>query len=441
MSQQSLMDFIKSIESKSLSDIRQEAFKNHIQSSYDPNDGRMVFYTSKNARFDKVERKQMWSECNGYVVDTVNMKPLVIPMCSFKSNVNTNILNTNLVNDVYDIYKVEDGTVISLYWWESASKWCISTTRGYDVSEVKWGTKTYTHILKELVELYGTDVDTFYNSLNKEHCYTFGFKHKSMHPFKEGKKVCINKLWFIQSVELKTNCVNENFQFLFGISNQEKFVYTKENINSKYLFSKLHTSLNDFILTGNVCYGFILKPKNTSSTNINNIIMLESSLLQNIRKLIYHRDLNKYANEMGYNKDLTTIIHAYLNPNICDLFITLFPQHEHIYDDLNIVHNTIVNNVIKYNDVKYKTFRQINNRPKVEDIKPNPYMDDIIEYICEKINRKFMDIKNKHIKHYVSSYIKTVKFVHVFYNMILVNCNLSTENGSQKTPDNYVTLH
>ncbi len=91
MNQQSLMDFVKSMEGKSPCDIRQEAFKKRIQSSYNQDDGRMIFYTSKNARFDKVDRQQLWLECNGYVVDTINMKPLVIPMLSFKSNVNPNI--------------------------------------------------------------------------------------------------------------------------------------------------------------------------------------------------------------------------------------------------------------------------------------------------------------------------------------------------------------
>jgi hypothetical protein len=434
MSQQSLMDFIKSVASKSPSDIRQEAFKNRIQSSYNQDDGRMVFYTSKNTRFDKTEHQQLWSECNGYVVDTVNMKPLVIPMRSFKSNVNPNTLDTNMGNDLYDIYKVEDGTVISLYWWEANHKWCISTTRGYDVTEVKWGTKTYVQILEELVELYGNTLSAFYGSLNKEHCYTFGFKHSSMHPFKEGKVECTDKLWFIQSVELETEAICEDFQGLFGIFNQTKLVSSNENINSKYLFSKLHKSLDDYILTGDVCYGFILKSKDSSVTKSYDNIMLESSLLQNIRKLIYHRDLNEYANEMGYNKNLTTIIHAYLNPNTCDLFIILFPQYTHVYEDLGIITDNIVNNVANYNINQYK--------PIGKNIKHNKYMVDIIEYVYEKINNQFtVDIKNNHINHYISSFIKTKSFVHVFYNMIIFTCDLSPNSQDhKKLLDTYVSV-
>lgn len=442
MSQQSLMDFIKSLESKIPSDIRQAAFKNRIQSSYNQDDGRMVFYTSKNTRFDKVEHQQMWSECNGYVVDTVNMEPLVIPMLSFKSNVKPDTLDSYMGKDLYDIYKVEDGTIISLYWWESAGKWCISTTRGYDVSEVKWGTKTYTQILEELVELYGTTLLTFYDSLNKEHCYTFGFKHKSMHPFKEGK-VCDDKLWFIQSVELKTKKICEDFHELFGIFNQTKLVSPEENINSKYLFSKLHKSLDDYVLTGNVCYGFILKSKCPSVTESYSNIMLESSLLQNIRKLIYHRDLNQYAIDMGYNRDLTIIIHAYLNPNMHDLFIILFPQYTHVFEDLNIVHDDIVNNVSKYNIAKNKPHKPIKKNSHthqyLREIVDHPYMEDIIRYTHEKMHKQFIvDIENNHINHYVSSFIKTKSFVHVFYIMLLLNCNLSTEQDSQKSPADYV---
>ena len=235
MNQLSLMDFIKNMESKLPQDIRQTAFKSRIQSSYCQEDGRMVFYTSKNARFDSEDKTSLWSECNGYVVDTVNMKPLVVPILSFKSNVNKDTLDRYMGQGLYDIYKVEDGTVINLYWWEYAGKWCISTTRGYDVSDVKWGAKTYTQILGELVKFYGTTLPVFHDSLDKGHCYTFGFKHIDMHPFKEGKMEYINKLWFIQSVELETSKVCEDFQGLFGIPNQTKYV-VPEKISTHHTY-------------------------------------------------------------------------------------------------------------------------------------------------------------------------------------------------------------
>jgi hypothetical protein len=453
MSQQSLMEFVKTMESTLPSEIRQIAFKNQIQSSYNQEDGRMIFYTSKNSRFNK-EEKPYLSECNGYVIDTINMKPLVIPINSFKSNINPDTVDIYMGNGLYDIYKVEDGTIINLYWWESANKWCISTTRGYDVSDVKWGTKTYTQILEKLLEFYEINLQTFYDSLNKEHCYTFGFKHESMHPFREGKKEVINKLWFIQSVELNTKEVCEDFKGMYGILNQKKFVDPLcNNINSKYLFSKLSKSLDNFIDRNEVCYGFILKSRDSSLTKSYSNILLESSLLQNIRKLIYHRDLNKYATEMGYNRDLSTIINAYLNPNTCDLFITLFPQYKHVYSDLDIIHDKIVRSVLDYTmpklkENKLKEDKLKENKLKEDKLKEdklkedklkedklkedNSYMKNITEYIYEKINGQFIvDRKNNYIDHYISSFIKTTSFIHVFYNMILFTCNLSEEKNSQ----------
>ena len=158
--------------------------------------------------------------------------------------------------------------------------------------------------------------------------------------------------------------------------------------------------------------------------------MLESSLLQNIRKLVYQRDLNKYANDMGYNRELSTIIHAYLNPNVYVVFSNLFPQYTNIYTILDIIHDKIVNSVMEYSLQNQENKSTENPEEKNTNLsKSDKYMKEITKYIYEKINRQFtVHSKNTYVNHQISSFIKTKSFVHVFYNMVLFKYNLSSDN-------------
>ena len=65
---------------------------------------------------------------------------------------NPNHCNNYGGNNLYDIYKVYDGTLINLYWWETENSWKISTTKGYDVTELKWSEITYENAFHSILK-------------------------------------------------------------------------------------------------------------------------------------------------------------------------------------------------------------------------------------------------------------------------------------------------
>jgi len=342
--------FINALENKLPDNIRSSLYKQYILTNHNSEDGRMVLYSSKNTRFNtnavcKDDNHHIWSECNGLVLDTKNIKPLVVPPESFRTNVEVDTVNKHLANDLYNLYLVEDGTVINLYYWPPLNSWRISTTRCYDVTDSKWCDLTYNEILCDLLSsVYNTtDVD-FYNMLDKDTSYTFGFKHDSMHPFNENKTDNINKIWFIQSFH--KDKVSYEFENKFNIPTQKEFEFPAGVVkNTKFLFNKLDHSYDYYVSTGNVLYGYILRSKNPSETGSHSNILLESSLLKRIRKLYYHSGFNDHAKEKNYNREIYTIIHSYLNINNRSTFIKLFPQYKNQYDILGMITTLLIKNI------------------------------------------------------------------------------------------------
>jgi hypothetical protein len=326
-----IQKFIDELSDKTPESIKSNLYKVGILSSYS-SDGRMVFYSSKKQRFNKSNLLKL--ECNGLVMNINTNKPLVIPPLLYKSNVNVDIVNKHLSNDLYDILYIEDGTVINFYYW--LDSWRISTARSYDITNEKWGSITYKKVVSDILS---ENLDQFYQLMDKNKCYTFGIKHDSLHPFREGNKTLFNKIWFIQSVLLNTDTddtddTGKNVGYKISYKNNMNNMNIKNSVllnnnptNIKNLFPELKNSLNEFFMQKIVNYGFILRSKNSNITGEYSNILLESSLLQTIRKLYYNSHFNSVSKEFGYNRVKYIITNAYLNVNNQNLFTMLFPQY------------------------------------------------------------------------------------------------------------------
>lgn len=404
--------FIENLEDKSPSNIRSQIYKKGILSSYNSDDGRMVFYSSKKQRFNKSDNLKL--ECNGLVFDTKNLKNLVIPQLLHKSYVETDVINNYLNNDLYDILYIDDGTIINLYYWDT---WRISTARSYDLTDKKWNIMTYREIIKDIL---GERENMFYNTLNKEKCYTFGIKHKELHPFLEGKNESVNKFWFIQSVDLKDCSVSYEFKNDLGISESRYSNIKPKNI--KELFPLLKNSLNNFIYKKNdteINYGYILRSKDPKKTGENSIILLESSLLQNIRKLFYHNSFNKVSQERGYNRTTYILINSYLDVNKNYLFKLLFPQYLHSFVILDNITNDLVNNIIYNKDLiklRNKKFT-LCNPSKTYTQKLQKYSETLYELIKNFYN---INPRDKNLYRVISTYLLNENWVDMYYKLFVI---------------------
>jgi hypothetical protein len=437
-----IQKFINNLTDKNPANIRSQIYKRGILSSYDPDDGRMVFYSSKNQRFSEADNLKL--ECNGLVFDTQNNKPLVIPPILYRSNIDNNEVNHYLKNNLYDILKVEDGTVINLYWWDGRKDfeshslqfdqlsigWRISTARSYDITDKAWGSITYKKVIKSIL---GVNEDKFYNSLDKSYCYTFGIKTGDSHPFWEGTNKPINKIWFIQSVckdfvpktvlSLQTtdlenqienlkikeeeNIVNFDFPNDLGIPNQTVSEINTQNI--KDLFYDLNNGLDNFIHKGIINYGYIFRSKNPSKTGGHSNILLESSLLQKIRQLYYHSNLNEIAQEMKYDRNVYILIHAYLDINKHGLFTKLFPQYLQSFTSLDEITINLVKNIIAYSNIK---------KLSIPTNKMSMYTKIIYESFTSQHSIK---VNEKNFVKLITSYLLTHQWINIYYTLFTIS--------------------
>jgi hypothetical protein len=399
-----LQKFISELKNQEPTSVRSSIYKRGILASYDPDDGRMVFYTSKNQRFSDSDSLKL--ECNGLIFDTQNMRPLVIPPLTYRSNIDTDVVNGHLSNNLYDVIYVNDGTVINLYWW--CNSWHISTARSYDITDKKWGVLTYKEVVSNIL---GDSEEKFYNALDTTKSYTFGVKHADLHPFKENQIDPINTIWFIQSVSTDTLKVEYNCDKLveFGIYTQ---TYVQSRVsNVRHLFTDLNQAIDDFIYNRypeyKPLYGFILRSKDPSKTGSHSNILLESTLLQKIRQLYYHSSLNIAAQEMLYDRNTYILIYSYLDTNRHILFKKLFPQFIEQFLKLDVITATIVKNIIEYGKNK-------KDRTNGCDDKTQLY----IKTIYEAFNNQFTFKQNvKQLPQLLTTYLLTDKWLDVYYNL------------------------
>jgi hypothetical protein len=395
--------------------IRQLVYKYGILSSYEVNtdentpgttfQGRMIFYGSKTQRL--IDSHTLQLECNGLILDTKTWNPVVIAPLLFRSNVQTKVVNIHLAKGLYDMMPVSDGTVTTFYYWEPLVEWRIATSRGYDMTECKWGSKTYLELWSDICNTYGyKSTDEFFETLDKTRSYTFGFKHSDMHPFHEGVNLDTKtrKAWFIQSASL-IDFEDVVYEHIGIIPNQVLF---QPPDNTRPIYKSISNALQQFIDHGKINFGYILRSRNPSKTGGHTHIVFESSLMQQIRQLYYHSDFHRDASALNYDRDVYTIVYSYLDINRRHMFTRLFPQHSEAFDNLNDITADIIKDIIKYA-----------NNP-IADPKDDGQKKIITLY--HTLSREFtINPNDKHIFKILMSYLLDPRWVNMYYDIYTVS--------------------
>lgn len=222
----------------------------------------------------------------------------------------------------YSVYYAIDGTVVTAYYY--GDKWRLASATGYDVENYTRLTKvTYGDALNAAFNKYGLSFDV----LDKNVSYTFGFKHPEFHPLVDNHSPT---LWLIAAMNLTS--YDEVITNLRDIPNQPVVKLP----TAKYINEKNISAQYNYLTKKNVHYGFILK-------NDSGNYLLESSLMKNIRTLIYHQPMRFTKLP---NKQLYLAMRAYLKPSNHKLFIDLFPQYTAEYDVVTKFINTLIIHII-----------------------------------------------------------------------------------------------
>lgn len=305
--------------------------------------------------------------------------------------------------DDYVIYEVIEGTVFNMYFSKFSDKWCISTKRIIDASDVYWyGNKTYNELINSIAE----KIDNFkWSNLDKNKCYTMGFKHNSTHLFNDTEK-----LWLIattdiseinKTLDITTLLSHIRYDDQIGLMCHKVVKLSFEEIfeNADKAFEKRREGIN---------YGYILRGNDNCDVKLRHIFV-ESSLLMNIRKILYNRQLSDIYN---YNNKIimrTYIpIYYYFNEKR-DIFVKLFPTLKGMHNDIDFIINYSVNAILNKFVVKTTANEIIRQK-----------MNVFVE-ICVKLlnDANYIDYRNEKMKKHTIDFLGRNKIlISYIYNLL-----------------------
>lgn len=270
--------------------------------------------------------------CNGCVIDTIKWKLLSAPPMAFNKRQVPDIIESYFKQGLYDVVKVIDGTVVTIYWW--MNRWNISSSNSYDVSSFYWmGDMTYVEIIYDLltrlhpdaIEKNGiqlidnTTID--FSNLDKNKSYTIGIRHHNFHPLLLDPEY----IWNIQNVDLRSYSI-EYDNGLIGIPNQQIINATNSIDQLNHInISSMSNALKNENPTFN--YGFILRSKNRLVTKEYSNILLSSALLKKIKKNIYEYFSNSLKQVINHSNRFDYIaIRNFFNISERNYMLQLYPQ-------------------------------------------------------------------------------------------------------------------
>lgn len=327
----------------SLDELKSSFYKMGVRVSYDNAESPRRYIFSVAAKRDGIHANIV-KECNGLILEAIDGKwrALVVPPENPMTNCRADDVNTQVCRKMFDIYEICDGTTISLYF--DCDNWVMSTNKGIDVTNTVLDNIDYKTAFGQCLSI-GMSVPEadFYNSLNKEYSYTFGFKHPVRHPFTEGGNVPIYRVWFIQKVHLTTYAIS------YSLSDENIEIAPQRRIpnpqNIHILFKKLARSYDEYVEYGKVLYGYLLRPKGQTKTGTSSIL-LTSRLMVALKSIYYNKSNDDNAKALNIPRTVYILVNTFLNSKLNAQFITLFPGFISEYNVLSSIITKLVVSVV-----------------------------------------------------------------------------------------------
>lgn len=300
-------------------DQRSKWYKQGIKTTYD--DSRVIFSTTRYV-------KNYIPFFPGTVLERGTGKLLTLLPYLQRRIRNVKQLNQHL--DDYTVYKARDGTMVSLYYYDS--QWVMSTNSGLSMNNMKWRNQlSYQEMFcQALYDSLEYTFEQFTSLLDQSTIYCFGFTHEWMHPFAKSRAV-----WFVQSVNRDTLEYNLNLSKVLpdipSYMNVEEQEIIERPKNVQELFNKVVLTLDQYCngVESESPFGYILVNGQTR-------IYIISRLMKFIKDSWYDRRLHSDKDLVG-----TAVINAIVNGNQ-QTFTKLFG-----YQDKVDYYTSAINKVIE----------------------------------------------------------------------------------------------
>lgn len=375
-------------------------------------------------RFNNTFAHPVSFQCNGLVLDSDTWEVLSYPVPVCKTIYNKKALTEGVRQSKYEIYRIRDGTVVTLYWYEPEQRWCMSSANGFQINNYKWmGDTTYEEALMKLSENYeGFSFD----GLDKKKCYTVGFRYHDFHPFLQDPE----SIWFIQSCDLGELNANNKLNIITSTGDAPTEVEMLERQTSilvkpedadrfmKNMVSDCRSSTNDVLRatgTPNIVYGFIFRdPTNTYGEHSN--VVIESELMKVLRRLLYNFNDVKRDNRITVdhtNRMSFIVVRSYLNYMYRSLFIQLMPQFALQYDQYTKTTNSVVSKIIYY--LRNRNARQ---RASVAGNRKTTF-DEVVYGLTDYVSKNSrVNVHDSNTKSIIYDMVVTPNFTHMYYKLL-----------------------
>jgi len=314
---------------------------------------RVVLYT----RRDNVDFKNpMVKECNGIVFEyNDGWTLLAMPQYAFCSNkISMHKLNDLQLAGYYDIYKVLDATILTLYFYNGS--WRVSSTNGYDIVSMEMvNGMTF---MGAIYDLMNTKYKTFnFDNLHTDHSYTIALRHSKYHIFNETKHLAgrtknipkqgidMNSYIMLMAIA-DLNTFSFNTKHVAGLPLQNPLNIRDITIStltnyarcSYAKYAKAH-QLQDFRYEP--LYGYILRARNRNVPDEYSTIFVESELFKVVKNGLYKN--NNALRSCDHNE---LVIQMMTNYDRLQQFKIMFDQFSHKFEILeknidSIAYNTI----------------------------------------------------------------------------------------------------
>ena len=379
--------------------IKTSLYKNYGIKSHSMQ-GRHILYID---RFTNTVRNPFVLSCNGIIYND-KWEAICVPPYSFNTSSKLIDVQKYMEKNLYYIYAANDGTTVNLYYYDEnkvskenkvsdennsdviPGRWVISTTKGIEMDDVSFNNTSYIKMINDCYDyVIKKQFDTFdeneiemdeeefekyqkeklnkkpdfWSNLNKNYCYTIGFRHPDQHMF-----TCagLNEydIWFVQSVNLNIYRSENAKSCNFGISEIDLHL----NLRQQKDLSDKFTRLSDIINVAKNSYnnyltemrapnfGFILRSQDHNMTGCDSCIFIESTLMSKLRNIIYNipKDIKTlFSQNTIQNKHMYLMLYKYLEANIYDkTMFELFPQYIYIFDKFDMIINLICNQIKKF---------------------------------------------------------------------------------------------
>jgi hypothetical protein len=332
----------------------------------DKNISRIILCSKKDAHANQFER-----ELSGVVLQYPTWEVLSLPPQSF-APAKRSVICKNISK--YRIYAIEDGTVLTLYNYQS--NWVLSSSNAYDVTNMQWISGiTYDAALAELASQFP---EFKLESLSTTRCYTIGMRHHSMQPLTADTQ----KVWFISDCDLASvnsgvikiirsgDYIGLPYQPIVEFDDTlepEQIIDTISHYNKTALADYMATqsqyhhythsdsapgsdsstdgTVETRAVTPTICYGYIFRSTVDSIPSV----IFPSDLLMWLRNNVYDMPKKRKDGERFItfdNRRHYIALKAYLNPESKYQFITMFPNEQSKYDSFNVEIGQLIQLVI-----------------------------------------------------------------------------------------------